>query len=171
MKRLFYVTKDLDDAHAISDEVHELGIDDHHFYVLSRDREGINTHQLHGSGTFDNTDILAAKKRTSFFAGIITLLLGTSIGFGTTLLAYNLLLFVGLCVAIFFVARILVSMASSLFDGYFRGVFDDHLDRGEVVIVIDVAKSQAKQVETQLEKHPAARFIADSSSIASPLPN
>lgn len=171
MRRLFYVTKDLDDAEAISDEVHKLGIDDHHFYVISRDNKGIQTHHLHGSGSLDNTSILAATRRANFFAALFTVLLGAAIGFGTPIIAYSAILFAVVCVAIFFVVRMLTIIACNSFDGYFKGLFDDHLDRGEVVIVIDVSREQSKVVEETLDNHPAASFIADSSNIASPLPN
>ena len=170
MKRLFYTTKNIEDAHAISDEVHELGIDDHHFYIVSKDEGGIQSHQLHGSKDLEKTQILAAKKRTNIFASLLTLAIGLAIGFGTKLVFNNPLGFVILCIAIFAVLRMLVSIACNSFDSYFNGVFEDHLDRGETLIVIDVQGEQVNKVEAQLDKHPLASFIADSSSIASPLP-
>ena len=170
MKRLYYVTKNLDDAEAISNEMHALGIDDHHFYVICRDDAGIKTHHLHGAKSLENTHILAAQKRANFFAALITVMLSTSIGLATALVMENTLVFVALCVAIFVSARVLTSLACASFDGYFRDVFDDHLDRGETVVIIDVARGQAKQVEKQLDKHPFASFIADSSNLASPIP-
>ena len=171
MKRLFYATKDLDDAELISDEVHSMGIDDHHFYVISRDENGIQTHHLHGSKTLEDTEILAAKKRASFFALIAVLLFGTSIALGVDAIGQNIIYLAITCGVIFYIARFLASVASASFDEYFQGVFDDHLENSEVIVVIDVKRSQAQKIEKQLKNHPAASFIADSSNIASPIPN
>ena len=170
MKRLFYATKNLDDAESISDEVHALGIDDHHFFVLARNDKEIQTHHLHGGKTLDNTEILAAKKRASFFASIVLVLLGTSIGLAIDMTITTLFVYAVLCCAIFFIAQFIASIACRSFDEYFEGVFNEHLDNGEAIIVIDVNKNQSSKITELLEKHPLASFIADSSNIASPLP-
>ncbi|MEO0443693.1 MAG: hypothetical protein AAFZ92_08145 [Pseudomonadota bacterium] len=171
MKRLYYATNNLDDAEAISDEVHSLGIDDHHFFVLSRDENGINTHHLHGGKSLENTEILAAKKRANFFALLAVVLFGSSIGFAIDAIGKNIFFLAIACCAIFAIAKFIAFIACKSFDEYFKGVFDDHLDNGEVIVVIDVKRSQFNKVESQLSKHPAASFIADSSNIASPIPN
>ncbi len=170
MKRLFYATKNLDDAESISDEVHQLGIDDHHFYVVARDASGIQTHHLHGSRGLEETSILAAKKRASFFGMIAMMLFGSSISLAIDAIGQNIFYVLMTFGIIFLIARFLASIACASFDEYFLGVFDDHMDNGEAIIVIDVERSQAKFVEEQLEKHPLASFIADSSNVASPIP-
>lgn len=170
MKRLFYVTQTIDDAKKISDEVHALGIDDHHFYVLSRDKHGLRTHHLHGGSRLGKTEILSANKRASFFALIALLVVGNSIAFSVDAINQNVFYIILAALCIFLVARFIALIACKSFDNYFKGVFDEHMDHGRAVIVIDVKRSQAKRIEKQLEKHEQASFIADSSNIASPIP-
>ncbi|MBQ4812807.1 hypothetical protein J8M20_15720 [Pseudoalteromonas luteoviolacea] len=171
MKRLFYSTDSLDDAEKISDEVHELGIDDHHFYVLSRDEDGIKTHHLHGSTQIEKTQILSARKRAILLAGGATLLLFSVLFFFTEAVDKFLLQAIGASIVVGFIVMVVVRLAGKSFDEYFQILVDEHLDAGDVIIIIDVAKSQTHIVETQLEDHPKAQFLADSSNLASPIPD
>jgi len=170
MKRLFYVTNDLDDAESISNEVHAVGIDDHHFYVISRDADGIKTHHLHGSARLEKTHLIAAGERTTFIlllfcASLCALYLFTDLfSFFDTIpvLLITLLLVSGLI-------WVLAKMANS-FDSYFLQMFRQRLNDGEVVIIIDVAKAQSNNVELIMRTHSKALFIADSSNLGAPIP-
>ncbi|KZN55851.1 hypothetical protein [Pseudoalteromonas luteoviolacea] len=170
MKRLFYCTDSLDDAEKISDEVHELGIDDHHFYVLSRDENGIKTHHLHGSTQIEKTQILSARKRALILAGGTALLILTFLYFFTEVMNKFLLQAIGASIVIGFIVMVVVRLAGKSFDEYFQILVNEHLDAGDVIIIIDVAKSQTHVVESKLEDHPKAQFLADSSNLASPIP-
>lgn len=171
MKRLFYSTDSLDDAEMISDEVHQLGIDDHHFYVLSRDESGIKTHHLHGSTQIEKTQILSARKRAFLLAGATALALLTFMYFFTDLTNKFLLQALAASIIGGFVVMFIVKLAGKSFDEYFQLLVNEHLDAGDVIIIIDVERSQTHKVETQLEGHPKAQFLADSSNLASPIPD
>jgi hypothetical protein len=170
MRRLFYATNNLDDAEAISDEVHKMGIDDHHFYILSRDENGIKSHHLHGSSNIDKTDIINAKKRANlmsagFFVVIITLLAMSTEMFNTEIIWAVVALFCA-----YIIVNFLLLVTGSSFDGYFKSMFNERLDSGEVIIIIDVEKKNSRIIEDQLSKHSQAKFLADSSNLASPIP-
>lgn len=170
MKRLFYVTNDLDDAESISDEVHQAGIDDHHFYVLSRDEKGIKTHHLHGSKQFEKTKIISAKKRTwLFIVGLIAACLFSLPVFTQAFSAINTVA-LAMVLSVGILVLIGVRFMAGSFDNYFMAMFNERLDAGEVVIIIDVSKQQASEVEHLMDNHPKAQFIADSSNLSSPLP-
>ncbi|MBO1255046.1 hypothetical protein J3L16_05000 [Alteromonas sp. 5E99-2] len=170
MKRLFYFTKSFEDAEAISNEVHDLGIDDHHFYVVSRNEKEIKTHKLHGSKSLENTQIIATQKRANISAVVLTLIPMVFIALTTKFHLQQPLVYLVIALLIFVGARVVTGLACASFDDYFRGVFDDHLERGEILIVIDVERSQSKIIEDQLNKHPAASFIAEGSNVGSPIP-
>lgn len=171
MKRLFYVTNHLDDAEEISDQVHQAGIDDHHFYVISRDNKGLKQHHLHGSSNLKKTRIIAATDRAGLLVLIFAVItvglflftdlikeLSTASGIVIGLLAVALLLFV-------------IKYTGKSFDNYFIDMFEQRTKDGEVVIIIDVARDQAHRVETIMDSHPKAHFIADSTNWGSPLPD
>lgn len=171
MKRLFYSTNDLDDAELISNEVHKQGVDDEHFFVLSRDDKGILSHHLHGGNSFENTELLSTKKRAGLFAFFVLALVAI-IGLGVMDITMQNLLWLALVCGVAFTAvRVLASVVCASYDTYFKGVFDGHLDNGEVIVIIDVTYDQSSKVTSQLKKHPAASFIAESSNIVSPIPS
>lgn len=170
MKRLFYATNSLDDAESISDEVHQLGIDDHHFYVLSRDENGIKSHHLHGSSNIDKTDIIAAKKRAKMITLALLAIVIAALAIFTNVLNTQLLWAIFAAICAYVVINFILLITGSSFDGYFTSLFNERLDSGEVIIIIDVDKKHAKEIEQQLDQHPDAQFLADSSNLASPIP-
>jgi hypothetical protein len=170
MKRLFYSTNDLDDAELISNEVHEQGVSDEHFFVLSRDEEGINSHHLHGGYGFENTNLLASRKRAGLFA-FCALALVFVIGLGVMDITMQSVLWLALLSGVAFIAtKVLVYIVSVSYDTYFKRVFDRHLDNGEVILVIDVTYDQSVKVTSQLKQHPTVSFIAESSNVDAPIP-
>lgn len=171
MKRLFYSTNNLDDAELISDEVHKQGVDDKHFFVLSRDDKGILSHKLHGAHGLENTEILASKKRVGVFAILVFALVAVIGLMAIDITVKNLLLLALVCAIAGAIAVVVSSMACASFDAYFKGVFDEHLDNGEAIVIIDVTHDQSSKVVEQLKTHPAATFIAESSNLDSPIPS
>ncbi|MDB4837165.1 hypothetical protein OAH87_01725 [Marinomonas sp.] len=169
MKRLYYVTKDLDDAEIISNEVHLNGIDDHHFFVVSRDEKGIKTHHLHGSDKFENTSLIASGNRAYFIGGGLALSI-MALALLNHLFSFAPSIPIFLLMTIAFMATITVKLASRSFDSYLMGRLNQHLELGEAVVVIDVSRNQVKKVETMLEQHPKAEFIADCSNIGAAIP-
>ncbi|WP_233448338.1 hypothetical protein, partial [Vibrio penaeicida] len=171
MKRLYYITKDLDDAEEISDEVHANGIDDHHFYVLSRDDNGINTHHLHGGASLETAHIISGTQKALIAGAVAAGVLILFLTFFTNLFASSSFVPFALICIIALTTTVIVKMTGGSFDNYFMSLFNQHLDDGEVVIVIDVERDQAHRVEDILNRHPKAEFIADCSSIGSPIPD
>lgn len=169
MKRLFYTTDDLNEAKTISDEIHELGIDDHHFYVVSRDQDGITKNHLHGAKTVDQAHVLDTKTRSHYFgiaAMVFAVVMMLAI-FDFTLA--NLALTVIAGVIAYALIKFFSRTFGDSFDDYFKGVLDDHLDNGEAVVVIDVDRQHAKSVAECLKRHPNAHLIGEGSSIAVPM--
>jgi len=171
MKRLFYITNDLDDAELISNEVHSHGIDDHHFYVLSRDSEGIKTHHLHGSPQLDKTNIISASKRSNLITFVILILIISGLSIFTDVFANLTHIPVLIILLVVSCSLLLLKMTGGSFDNYFTTLFEQHLDAGEVIIIIDVSKGLVSKIESILENHPKAKFIADSSNLSSPIPD
>ena len=170
MKRLFYSTNDLDDAELISDEVHKQGVDDEHFFVLSRDDKGILSHHLHGGNSFENTKLLTSRSRAGLFAFCVLALI-LVIGLGVMEITIQNLLWLALVSGVAFIAtKVLAAIVCDSYDAYFKSVFDRHLDNGEVIVIIDVTHDQSPKIISQLKEHPAVSFIAESSNMDSPIP-
>lgn len=81
MKRLYYLTTNLDAVDNISQTLHDAGISDWNFHVLSKDKAGLMTHRLHSTTPFHERDILRAAERGALIgiaAGVSVALLLTA---------------------------------------------------------------------------------------------
>lgn len=58
MKCLYYLTPSLDSTHKISDDLHEAGVDDWYFHVISKDESGLKKEQIHSGNYLEKLDIL-----------------------------------------------------------------------------------------------------------------
>lgn len=171
MKRLFYATPDISDVEHISDEIHAKGVDDHHFYVINRDEDAIKTHHLHGGTSLENSKLFAGNKKSNVFAalaGSVSLILIASHSevFGGSGTVPIPLLLVVAAILVF-----VVRMVGASFDNYFLNLFNQHIDAGETIVVIDVERNKIDDIKSVLGQHPKAYFLADCSSVGAPIPD
>ena len=82
MKCMYYLAPTLVSTHQVSDDLHEVGIDDWYIHVISKDEAGLKNEKIHSSNWLETTDLL----RIGF--------IGANIGFiAGVLIAGGLLLF------------------------------------------------------------------------------
>lgn len=75
MKRLYYLTHDIDVAESVSDALHENGISDWNFHVLSKDEAGIKKHHLNSATPIHELDILRSGERGLIYGAILAMIL------------------------------------------------------------------------------------------------
>ena len=73
MKRLFYLVDQMDSVEAISEDLHQEGITDWRFHILSRDEAGLFTRKLHSASLFDRTDLARYTERGAIVGGLFAL--------------------------------------------------------------------------------------------------
>lgn len=170
MKRLFYVTNDLDDAELIANEIGGMGVEEDNVYVVCRDESGITSHHLHGKGRVEETEIVNGSRNAP------KALLYSAIAVFVILFFVDRL-FLSTNLAPVIIAGIIATMALAIihpatraFDDYLVDVLNEHLDSGEVLIVVDVERKSADDVIHQMERHPKASMIAEGTSFLGPIP-
>ena len=52
MKRLYYLADTIESAESISSELHQEGITDWNFHIMSYDKKGLKSHHLHSTNSF-----------------------------------------------------------------------------------------------------------------------
>ncbi|NNF15104.1 MAG: hypothetical protein HKN70_00080 [Gammaproteobacteria bacterium] len=158
MKCLYYVTPTLVSAHRISDDLHEAGINDWFFHIISKDEAGLKNEKLHSSNYFETLDFV----RTGF--------IGANIGFIIGVIAAAVLMIqepFGPDVSN--VVYFLVAAFATLFGAWVGGLlgvgnensklrrFHDDIEAGKYLILIYAQKAQEDMVRTMMsEKHPEA---------------
>ncbi len=170
MKRLFYLATDLDDVALIIHKMESEGISDKQFFVISRNEYALRRRFLHGGRTLDNTKIVAAGSRSNIFG-----LLALCIYIGLAIVALPLhelfattVFVIGLMVFVF--VKLAVLVAGGMYDDYFKGVFNNNLDYGNSIVVVDVNARQSGFVFTLFEQYPTTCLLVDASNFASPMP-
>ena len=72
MKCLYYLAPTLKSTHDISDDLHEVGIDDFFLHVISRDESGLKKQHIHSSNYLETLDLI----RDGLIGAVIGFLVG-----------------------------------------------------------------------------------------------
>ena len=150
-RRLYFVLPDLHSAETIERELLLAKVDDPHIHFLARD--GINLGRLHVANLLQRSDLLhgigigmVAGGLTGALAGVALSFypqLGESIGMGGILVLAVVCAMIGSWVS----GMIAVSIPNS------RLRFQPAIDRGEILLMVDVPARRVKQIRELIVSH------------------
>ena len=162
MKTNYYLSPTLKSTHQISDDLHEVGVNDWFIHVISKDESGLNKEHVHSSNYLETLDLV----RNGGIGGLIGFIIGVFAAaalmffkpFGPQMPEY-----VYLIVLAFFTLF-------GIWEGGLAGVasenrklakFHDDLEDGKYLILIYTGKKQEATVkEVMANKHPEAQLVA-----------
>ena len=162
MKCFYYLAPSLDSTHSISDDLHEVGVEDWLLHVITKDEAGLKREHIHSSNYFETLDIVRGG------------LIGANLGFIVGVIGAGLLMYFqpfGPDVP-GFVYLIVVAVATLFgsWEGGLYGVatenqklnrFHDDIEAGKYLILIYARKELDDVVKDMMrEKHPEARHVA-----------
>ncbi|WP_196139710.1 hypothetical protein [Aliikangiella sp. G2MR2-5] len=158
MKRLYYLTDDIQSTQEISDDLHETGVSDWNFHVISKDEKGLYKRHIHSANALQKTDLIHSTER-GFIKGLAV---GTIVFFLISPIPiHGRLPESGFLLAIFFVL-----LLGGLFHGALLGLqnenirlkpFQQEIENGRFLIMIDVPNSQVDKIENLMfQNHPEA---------------
>jgi hypothetical protein len=172
MKCLYYLAPSLKSTHDISDDLHEVGIDDFFLHVISRDESGLKKQHIHSSNYLETLDLVRD--------GLIGAAFGFVVGLvGVWLLQYFQPFGPNVTVPSF-VYYLIVAVATlfGAWEGGLVGVakenkklqrFHDDLEAGKYLILIYALKEKEDAVRRMMaERHPEAEFVAVDSHFVNP---
>ena len=148
MKRLYYLADNLDTVEEVAAALHNGGISDWNFHVLSKDAAGLYRHHLHSATPLHQRDVIRAGER------------GALLGFGIGLVAaiFSLLLLElspvrGMMV--FAIAVVLPTMfgawvggmAGLQLENHKVARFHDEIEAGRALLMIDVGCDYRERVQ------------------------
>jgi hypothetical protein len=172
MKCLYYLAPSLKSTHDISDDLHEVGIDDFFLHVISRDESGLKKQHIHSSNYLETLDLV----RDGLIGAVIGFLAGL---IGVWLLQYFEPFGPNVHVPSF--VYYLIVAAATLFGAWEGGLvgvatenkklerFHDDLEAGKYLILIYALKEKEDAVRRMMEqRHPEAEFVAADSHFVNP---
>jgi hypothetical protein len=159
---MYYLAPSLVSTRQVADDLHDVGIDDWHVHVISRDESGLKNDKLHSSNWFETKDLL----RNGFIGANIGFIIGV-------LAAGGLLLFKPFGPNFPVIANFFLVAVATLFGAWVGGLtgldsenqklkrFHDDIEAGKYLILIYTPKGMGEQVKEMMRKrHPESRHAA-----------
>lgn len=168
MRRLFYLVSSIDSAEDISRDLHQHGVTDWRFHVVSKDEAGLYQHNLHTASVVDRTDLVRFVERGMIIGLAIVLLFLVPL-----MLLSNLgIPLVGwLALAVFLVAAggWLAGFGGIQGENYRIQAFHDDIEAGKHLIMVDAPKKHVAKVKELMQKnHPEAELQGEDTSFNNP---
>jgi hypothetical protein len=169
MKRLYYLTDNVDVAKRMSDRLHHEGITDWNFHVLGRNKAQIVRHHLHSTTPLQELDIVRSGGR------------GVLIGFVTgILLTGYVALFTSFGEQLNWMGQLASIVLFSMFGAWVGGLagmssenykirrFHRDIVKGNLLLLVDVVPSQVAAVENIVMQFPEVRKGGEDTTFINP---
>jgi hypothetical protein len=170
MKRLYYLTRDIDSVDAISDRLHKAGISDWNFHVLSKNKSELHKHHLHSTNPWHELDIVRGGER-----GV---LMGLMVGFlvlATLAFVFNIALHWMIAVSILALITLFGTWVGGMIglstENYKIRKFHDKIDQGYMLLMVDVARDQAEAFAFIINQYATVHAAGEDSTVVNPFEN
>lgn len=164
MKCMYFLAPTLDSAHTISDDLHEIGIDDWFLHIVSRDEAGLKKDRLHSSNYLEKLDLMRSG------------LIGANIGFIVGVIGAALIMFLkpfGADVEVPGYVYVIILIVATMFGAWEGGLwgidsenkklepFHDDIQAGKYLILIYAHKGEGEPIKEMMrKKHPESEHVA-----------
>ena len=170
MKRIYYLTDTIDSTEQISKDIHQAGITDWNFHVLSKDEAGLYRRHIHSANSLQKLDIIRNAERggvVGFGVSVLaTLFVITAEPFGANLSG---LVYVAIFGFITLFGAWLGGLIGLSMENQKIAQYHDDIEAGKFLVMIDVKAGKEAQVQDLMTKsHPEARFMRIGSTFINP---
>lgn len=157
MKRLYYLTRNIDALERISERLHEAGITDWNFHVLSKDKAGLTTHHIHSTTPLHERDIIRGGERGALIGAAAGLIAAIAL-MATDVVPTTTMGYLGMATLVI-VFTLHGAWSGGLFgiqkQNYKIRQFHRELDEGQYLLMIDVKPAHEATVRSLLARHDA----------------
>ena len=170
MKRMYYLTNNLDSTEQISNDIHAAGVTDWHFHVISKDEAGLYRRHVHSANLFQKQDIIRYGERGAM-SGFVLALAATGYAmanqtFGPEATGF---IYVAMFIFITLFGTWLGGLIGLSTENQAIAQYHGEIDKGNYLILIDVRRGEEESIaKLMAEKHPEARLIRIGSNIVKP---
>lgn len=146
MKRLYFITHSLNSAESISHDIHQLGISNYNFHVMSRNAAGLYKRHIHSSNIYHDNNIVQQAER----GGLLGAVLGVLVLFVASFMFkadISLLATLGMIGFLMFIGSWIGGFIGIHQENYKVEKFHDCLEQGKYLVMIDVKPDEIHLVE------------------------
>jgi len=159
---MYYLAPNLVTTHQVSDDLHDVGIDDWNVHVISKDEAGLKNEKIHSSNWLEATDLL----RSGFLGANFGFIIGV-------LIAGGLLIFKPFGSGIPTISYVFMVVVATGFGAWVGGLtgfdtehqklrrFSKSIEEGKFLILIYAPKGQGEKIKGMMQdRHPEIIHIA-----------
>ncbi|MCB1648361.1 MAG: hypothetical protein H7A05_06085 [Pseudomonadales bacterium] len=170
MKCVYYLSPTLKSTQQISDDLHEIGVDDWFLHIVSKDESGLSKQKLHSSNYIETLDVIrdgligAACGLCAGIAGALITRIAQPFGPDVHWFAYLAIVFVWICFGAWVGG--LVGIAS---ENKKLAKFRNDIEAGKYLVLIYAKQHQEEKVHQMMaSKHPEAELAAVDANFLNP---
>ena len=168
MKCIYYLTSTLTSTHQISDDLHEAGISDWFFHVISKNESGLKKEHIHSSNYLETLDII----RDGCIGAMVGLLVGVMVSlfvkaFGPDEVP-SIIYFIIPTVLVLFGAWT-GGLVGTAHENNKISKFHDEIEAGKYLILIYARQEEEETVKAMMtKKHTEAKLVAIDTHLLNP---
>jgi len=174
MRRLYYLTKSINCAEEISNSLHQQGVTDWNFHIISKNKQDIEQHHLHkASYFFHERDGYRMAERGAIIGVLAGLCAAVGFLMATPEISANYRLIS--MISLGFVTMILIAFGigfGAIYGLDFENIkikrFHNQLETGEYLIMIDIKKEDSSKIRTLLSEHQDVREAGEDQTFVNP---
>lgn len=169
MIRLFYLADSLEIAADASQKLHEAGVSDWNFHVLSTDEAGLYQRHLHGATTWQKRDILRSGERGAMLGlciGVVVALLAMFLS--SSVILQNPLVAVAICIVCTLFGAWVGGLSGLSTENHQLSRFHEAITAGKYLIMVDVRKSRLGAVKYLMASIPEAPLVGSDHTMVLP---
>lgn len=171
MKCIYFLAPTLDSTHSISDDLHDIGVNDWRIHVVSKDEAGLKKEHIHSSNYLETSDALAGAA-TGAVVGLVigffaALLLAVSLSPGQPLPAFTYVLITlfpagfGLWIG---------ALLRAKYEGKKIHAFHDEIEAGKYLFLIYAPEIKGDDIRRMMKiRHPESELVAVDDHYLNPL--
>ena len=170
MKCIYYLSPSLKSTKEISDDLHDIGIDDWFLHVVSKDESGLSRQRVHSSNYIETMDFMRE--------GLIGAAIGFAVGLLLAWLAWVFEPFGPNMALIAYAAIVFLLTCHGAWVGGLTGVasrnkklekFSEAIDGGAYLILIYAKSHEEERIKLMMqERHAEARLAAEDPHFLNP---
>lgn len=166
MKRLYYLAPSLNSVDKISADLHEQGISDWRFHIISKDESGLHRHHLHSATTLQRTDLVRYVERGIIVGVLLGLCFIVPLAY---LEEFTLNAWLAISVFCMIFGAWTGGVGGITQENYKIRRFHDEIEKGFYLIMVDTKKQDEERVQRIMAVwHPEASLQGHSSTHINP---